>query len=105
MFSITTTESSIRRENASASPLSTMALIDLSALCRMKNVINTEIGMERKTATVARKLPRKIRIIRPVSKIPIPPSRNTVEMASFTNTDWSKVTKRMQLERECRAGL
>ena len=35
----------------------------------------TESGMERKTAAVARGLPRKIKIISRVSNNPIPPSR------------------------------
>ena len=46
--------------------------------------------MERSTAKVARMLPRKIRIIMPVSTNPIMPSWNTVFRACFTNTDWSK---------------
>src|SRR5579883_3140739 len=44
-------------------------------------------GMERKTATVARKLPRNSRIIMLVSTRPIKPSCNSVLMASLTNAD------------------
>ena len=40
-----------------------MLLMVLPAECKMKNVIITESGMERKTAAVARMLPRNSRII------------------------------------------
>ena len=92
IFSRTTTELSIRRENASARPLNTMLLIVLSAECKKKNVASTDSGMERNTATVARGLPRKSKIISPVSNRPMLPSFMTVEMACFTKSDWSKTT-------------
>ena len=74
IFSRTTTELSIKREKAKASPLNTMLLMVLFAECRKKNVAITESGMERNTATVARGLPRKIKIINPVSTRPMLPS-------------------------------
>ena len=87
MFSSTTTELSIKRENARASPLSTMLLMVWSAACSTKNVAITERGMERKTAAVALGLPRKIKIMTAVSSNPTPPSRSTVEIACLTKTD------------------
>ena len=62
---------SIRRENASASPPRTMALIVLSPSDSAMNVTSAERGIERNTAAVARMLPRKIRIISPVKISPI----------------------------------
>ena len=40
-----------------------MLLMDDPPSCRTKNVAHTDSGMEKKTATVARRLPRNIRII------------------------------------------
>jgi len=51
-----------------------------------------ERGTESSTATVARGLPRKIRIIMPVSTSPIAASLVTLLIASFTKTDWSNTT-------------
>ena len=87
MFSSTTTELSISRESASARPPSTMLLIELPVSFRTKNVASTESGIEKKTATVARKLPRKIRIIRQVRNSPMPPSCSSVAIAVLTNRD------------------
>ena len=47
------------------------------------NVASTDSGIEKKTATVARKLPRKIRIISEVRNRPIAPSSSSVRMARF----------------------
>ncbi len=47
-----------------------MLLIELPENCSTMNVASTESGIEKKTATVARMLPRKIRIITPVSNSP-----------------------------------
>src|SRR5579862_4382350 len=92
MFSSTTTELSINRENASASPPRIIALTVLLPSARAMNAASAESGMDRKTATVARMLPRKIRIIRPVNTRPIRPSWIRLSMALRTNTDWSKTT-------------
>ena len=74
MFSSTTTELSISRENASAKPPSTMVLtVPPLALSAMK-AASADSGMERNTATVARMLPRNSKIIRPVRTRPIAPS-------------------------------
>jgi hypothetical protein len=51
-----------------------MLLTELPASLRMKNVVSSESGMEKKTAIVARRLPKKIKIIRQVKKRPTPPS-------------------------------
>ena len=92
MFSSEITELSIMRENASASPPRIMVLIVLPIMLSTTNVAKAESGIERNTAEVARKLPRKIRIIRLVRISPIKPSCSRVLMASFTNADWSKTT-------------
>ena len=62
MFSRTTTELSIKRENASARPLKTMLLIVAFPAWRTKDVAITDSGMDKKTAAVARGLPKKIKI-------------------------------------------
>src|SRR5215471_12994373 len=50
-------------------------------------VARAESGIEKKTATVARMLPRKIRIMSEVRNNPMPPSCSSVEMAVFTKRD------------------
>ena len=74
MFSSTTTELSISRENASASPPRIIALTVLSPSGSAMNAASAESGMDRNTATVALMLPRKTKIITPVSTRPISPS-------------------------------
>ena len=93
MFSSTTTELSINRENASAKPPKIMLLIELPASARTMNVARAERGIEKRTASVARKLPRKIRIISEVRNRPMPPSSSNVSMAVLTNFDWSNTTR------------
>jgi hypothetical protein len=87
MFSSTTTESSISREKASAKPLNSMTLIEPPMAFMSKKHTNAERGMERSTAKVARGLPRKMRIMMPVSTSPIPPSFITFLMALLTKMD------------------
>ncbi len=73
MFSRTTvTELSIKRESASARPPSTMLLIELPPSWSATRVASTDSGIEKQTASVARRLPRKVRIIRQVRNRPIP---------------------------------
>ena len=71
MFSSTTTELSIRRENASARPPSTMLLIEPPPIDSAMNAASAESGIEKNTATVARMLPRKIRIMSEVRNRPM----------------------------------
>ena len=78
MFSSTTTELSMRRESARASPPSTIVFTELPPICNATIVASTEIGIEKRTATVARMLPRKIRIISEVSNRPMLPSCSNV---------------------------
>ncbi len=66
MFSSTTTESSMRRENASANPPRSMVLIEPPIRLVRSKQMSAERGMESMTANVARGLPRKIRIMSPV---------------------------------------
>ena len=87
MFSSTTTELSMRRENASARPPSTMLFTELPPMESAMKVASAESGMEKKTATVARMLPRKIRIMSDVRNNPMAPSCSSVSIAVFTNCD------------------
>jgi hypothetical protein len=59
MFSSTTTELSINREKASASPPSTMELMLAPIRFRMRNAASAESGMDSITATVARHAAKK----------------------------------------------
>ena len=68
----------MRRDIASASPPSTMLLTVPPPHDSAMNVASADNGIEKNTATVARMLPRKIRIISDVSKRPIPPSCSNV---------------------------
>ena len=63
------------------------------------NAASAESGIEKNTATVARMLPRKTRIMMDVSSSPMPPSCSSVSMAVLTNTDWSNTTLADQLLR------
>src|SRR5262249_57717577 len=58
MFSITTTELSINREKARASPPRIIVFTELPPTYKTINVASAESGIERHTATVARMLPR-----------------------------------------------
>ena len=87
MFSSEITELSITREKASAIPPRIMVLMVPPIKARTTNAASADRGMDSSTADVARKLPRKIRIIRLVRIRPRNPSCRTVSMASFTYTD------------------
>ena len=54
---------------------------------------STLSGIEKNTASVARRLPRKTRIISDVRNRPIAPSCSSVSIAVFTNFDWSNTTR------------
>ena len=92
MFSSTTTELSMSREKASASPPKIIVFTVLPPSASAMNAASAESGTERNTATVARMLPRKTRIITPVSTRPMAPSWIRFSMADFTKTDWSNTT-------------
>ena len=64
-----------------------MLLIEPPIRYRARNVARAERGMEKNTAVVARRLPRKIRIMSEVSTKPIAPSCSRVSMAVLTNCD------------------
>ena len=81
------------REKASASPPSTMLLMDPPPMESAMKVASAESGMEKKTASVARMLPRNIRIINEVRKSPMAPSCKRVSIAVFTKSDWSNTTR------------
>ena len=83
MFSSTTTELSIRRENASAKPPRTIVLtVPPPALMAMK-AASADSGIDRKTAAVARMLPRNSRTMNPVSTRPIAPSCSRFSIATL----------------------
>ena len=87
MFSSTMTALSMRRENTSARPARIIELIELPPKYRTMSAVSAESGIDRNTATVARRLPRKINTISAVSTRPMPPSRRSVSMAPLTNAD------------------
>ncbi len=87
MFSSTTTELSISREKASASPPRTIAFTELSPKDSAMNVASADSGTERNTASVARMLPRNTRIITPVSTSPIAPSCSEVLDGGLDESD------------------
>jgi len=64
----------MRREKASAKPPRTMLLMVPPPIERAMNAASAESGIEKKTATVARMLPRKMRIMMEVSSNPMAPS-------------------------------
>src|SRR5580692_2594471 len=66
IFSSTTTESSIKREKANASPPKSMVLIEPPMALVNSRHTRAESGIDSSTAKVARGLPRKTRIISPV---------------------------------------
>ena len=61
-------------------------LSDLAQVLVKAAVASAESGIEKNTASVARKLPSKIRMRSDVSSSPIPPSCSRVSMAVFTKT-------------------
>ena len=92
MFSSTITELSIKRDSTSASPPNNIVLIDPPMPLMIKRQVSTASGMATNAATVALALPRKIRIMTPVRRRPIPASSSRFPMAPLTNKDWSKTT-------------
>ena len=87
IFSSTTTESSINREKASASPPRIMVLIDPPIAFVKSRQTSADSGIESSTANVARGLPRKTRIITPVRTRPMLASLIRFLTASFTKID------------------
>ena len=87
MFSSTTTESSIRREKANASPPSVIELMEPPLAYKQMKAASAESGIEKKTASVARRLPRKISTMNEVSAKPIAPSCTSVSIAFLMNVD------------------
>ena len=51
--------------------------------------VRIDSGIETQTISVERQLPRKSRIMSPVSPAAMAPSRITPLIAARTNTDWS----------------
>ena len=86
MFSSTTTELSIRRENTSAKPAEHHVLIEPPPMQRAMNAASADSGIDKNTATVARKLPRNTRIMSAVRAGRCAPSCSSVSIAFFTNT-------------------
>ena len=65
-----------------------MLIVSPSALMTMMEV-RIDSGIDTAMINVLRQLPRKIRIIRPVSNAAIRPSRNTPLIEARTKIDWS----------------
>ena len=78
---------SMRREKTSASPPRIMVLMEPPMKLTISRQTSMESGTASKTATVARGLPRKTRIMTPVITSPMTASRVTLAMASLTKTD------------------
>ena len=87
MFSIVTVPSSTRMPTASARPPSVITLIVSPSAESTATENRMASGIDTMMMIVERQLPRKIRIIRPVSVAAITPSRSTPSTASLTNFD------------------
>jgi len=75
---------------ASARPPRVITLVVWPSRLRKISEVRMESGIEMQTITVLRQLPRKSRIIMPVSTAAMAPSRTTPLMAARTKMDWSK---------------
>ncbi len=87
MFSSTITALSISLEKTSASPARIIVLIELPPKYSRMNAASADNGIDRNTAAVARRLPRKTSTINAVSTSPVPPSSSSVSIARFTKSD------------------
>ena len=87
MFSIVTVASSTRMPTASARPPSVITLIVSPMSERAAIDAKTASGIDTVIMSVDRQLPRKSRIISPVSAAARAPSRITPETAALTKTD------------------
>ena len=87
MFSIVTVASSTRMPTASARPPSVITLIVSPVAARSATEVRIASGIEIIMMTVERQLPRKIRIISPVSAAATAPSKMTDDTAAVTNLD------------------
>ena len=97
MFSIVTVPSSTRMPTASASPPSVITLIVSPVAASSATEVRIASGIEIMMMTVERQLPRKMRIISPVSAAAMTPSRMTDDIAALTNVDWSPTATRRRL--------
>ena len=77
MFSIVTVASSTRMPTASARPPSVITLIVWPSTDSAVSELSTASGIETVMISVERQLPRKTRIMKPVSAAAIRPSRTT----------------------------
>ena len=100
MFSMVTVASSTRMPTASARPPSVMTLIVSPSADRTAIEASTASGIDTVMISVERQLPRKSRIISPVSAAAMAPSRITPETAALTNTDWSPIRPHMDAGRQ-----
>ena len=87
MFSIVTVASSTRMPTASARPPSVMTLMVSPVAASSVTEVRIASGIEIVMMSVERQLPRKIRIIRPVSAAATTPSKMTELTAALTNDD------------------
>ena len=89
MFSIVTVASSTRMPTASARPPSVITLMVWPSTDSAISEQSTASGIETVMIRVERQLPRKTRIMRPVSAAAMRPSRTTAVTEDFTKPDWS----------------
>ena len=97
MFSIVTVASSTRMPTASASPPSVITLIVSPVAASSATEVRIASGIEIMMMSVERQLPRKMRIMSPVSAAATTPSKMTDDTAAFTNLDWSPTVTRRRL--------
>ena len=87
MFSIVTVASSTRMPTARARPPSVMTLMVWPSRESAVNELRTASGIETVMMRVDRQLPRKMRIMNPVSVAAINPSRTTALTEDLTKSD------------------
>ncbi len=89
MFSMVTVASSTRMPTASARPPSVMTLMVWPSSESVISELSTARGIDTVMMRVERQLPRKTRIINPVSVAAMMPSRTTPVTEARTKPDWS----------------
>ncbi len=94
MFSIVTVASSTRMPTASAKPPSVITLMVSPIAENIATEARMASGIEMVMISVERQLPRKMRIMRPVSAAATTPSNMTDDTADLTKADWSPTASR-----------
>src|ERR1700733_10490803 len=95
MISFVPVASSTRMPTARARPPSVMTLMVWPSRESAVNELRTASGIETVMMRVDRQLPRKMRIMNPVSVAAINPSRTTALTEDLTKSDWSATNLRL----------